>query len=61
MMFILYTRTSALIIYITNIQKHRNIVYISFLAKKDKSNIAGRGPDFQDQTKLAAECISQDL
>ena len=31
------------------------------LAKKHKSNIAGRGPDFQDQPKLAAECISQDL
>ena len=31
------------------------------LAKKHKSNIAGRGPDFQDQPKLAVECVNQYL
>ena len=29
--------------------------------KKHKSNIAGRGPDFQDQPKLAAESVNQHL
>ena len=31
------------------------------LAKKHNSNIAGRGPDFQDQPKLAVECVNQYL
>ena len=30
-------------------------------AEKHKSNIAGWVPDFQDQPKLAAECVNQHL
>ena len=32
-----------------------------FLAEKGKSDIAGRGPDFKDKPKLAAECINQHI
>ena len=35
------------------------LLLLCFLAEKHKSNIAGRGPDFQDQPKLAGECVSQ--
>ena len=37
------------------------ICIIIFWPKKHKSNIAGREPDFQDQPKLAAECVNQHL